>query len=944
VSSRVVVCRGLRRAVLAVLLVGSLGALQYSTLALQSVSLAWSPSPDTNVVGYRVYYGVASRTYTNMVDVGAATNATISGLVEGSTYYFAATAYNILGLESDYSAEVFYTVPGGPVNQPPTLNAINSVTINEDAGQQTVNLSGISSGASNEVQTLTVTASSGNTAVIPNPTVSYSSPNSTGTLTFTPVANAFGSAVVTVTVNDGQATNSTITRTFTVTVNPVNDVPTLNTIGSVTLNQNAGLQTVNLAGIGTGAANESQTLTVTASSGNTGVIPNPTVNYTSPNSTGTLTFTPVANASGSAIITVTVNDNGTSNNIVTRTFTVTVNSVNQPPTLNTINSVTINEDGGLQTVSLSGISSGASNEVQTLTVTASSGNTGVIPNPTVNYTSPNSTGTLTFTPVTNASGSAIITVAVNDGGASNSTVSRTFTVTVNAVNDAPTITAIADQTIATNTSAGPIALTIGDVETGAASLTLRATSSSATLIPTNNITFGGSGASRTVTLRPLADQSGSATITVSVSDGSATTSATFQLTVLGSPAPPSGFMIVINGNGAVSPVLDTRQLVEGQTYTITAVPAVSNMFAGWSGSLVSSDPQLTFVMKPNLVLQANFVPSALDKAGGTYNGLYYEGDEVKVPSSGAFTVAVTSRGTYSGRLQTGTGRYSISGQLDSQGQASNTVFLKNGSQVTVAVRMGAGDYAEQVFGHVVNHAYKAALQGDRAVFSAKTNPSPFAGTYTLVLPGLCDGKGGVTLGDGYGTARVDGNGRVKFKGVLADGTKIAQSAVVSKDGAWPLYIPLYKGAGSMLSWLTFSDQAESDLGGKLSWIKLPSFMARYYPTGLTNESDVVGSKFVRRTGSPVLDLAQARLEIKGGDLLADICSPVSLGADNKAVNSGAEQVSVSFSSSSGTFAGKAIDPSTGLPVAVKGVVLQKLNRGYGFVLGSDQSSQVVFQP
>ena len=896
------------------------------------------------MVGYRVYYGVASRTYTNMVDVGAATNVTISGLVEGKTYYFAATAYNILGLESDYSDEVVYTIPGGAVvNQPPTLNALSNIARNEDAGLQTVSLSGIGPGATNEVQTLTVTASSANTALIPNPTVTYTSPNSTGTLTFTPVANASGSALITVTVNDGQATNNTVTRTFTVTVNAVNDLPTLNTIGNLSVNENAGLQTVSLSGIGSGAANESQTLTLTASSGNTAVIPNPTVNYTSPNSTGTLTFTPVASASGSAVITVTLNDNGASNNIVTRTFTVTVSSVNQPPTLNALNNVTISEDAGLQTVNLSGISSGAANETQTLTVTASSGSTGVIPNPTVNYTSPNTTGTLTFTPVTNASGSATVTVTVNDGGVSNNTIARTFTVTVNAVNDTPTIAAIGNQTIATNTSTGPLAFSIGDVETAAASLTLRATSSATTLIPTNNIAFGGSGANRTVTLTPVANQSGTANITITVSDGSATASSTFQLTVLGSPSPPLGFMIVISGNGAVSPDLNSQQLIEGETYTVTAVPAVSNMFAGWNGGIVSSDPQLTFVMKPNLVLQANFVPSELDKAAGTYSGLYYESDEVKVPSSGAFTVAVTTRGTYSGRLQSGASRSSFTGQLDSQGQASNTIYLKNGSQVNVDLRMGAGDYSERVFGHVSNRTYKAGLQGDRAVFNLKTNPARFAGNYTVLLPGLSDG-GGVTLGDGFGTARVDGNGRIRFKGILADGTKISQSALVSRNGEWPLYVPLYKGGGSVLSWLTFTNEAESDLCGKVSWIKLPSFMARYYPTGLTNECGAIGSTFVRPVGSAILDLPQAQLKVCGGDLLADFTNSVSLGPDNKVLCTSGGPVMLSFAVSTGTFAGKTTDPSTGLAVAFRGVVLQKLNKGYGFLLGSDQSSQVAFEP
>src|SRR5205807_1422838 len=121
------------------------------------------------------------------------------------------------------------------------------------------------------------------------------------------------------------------------------------------------------------------------------------------------------------------------------TFTVTVNAVNDAPTLDAIpNPAAINEDAGLQTVSLSGISAGGG-ESQTLTVSAVSNNTALIPNPTVSYTSPNATGSLSYTPVANASGTATITVSVQDnGGTANGgidTFTRTFTVTVNAVND-----------------------------------------------------------------------------------------------------------------------------------------------------------------------------------------------------------------------------------------------------------------------------------------------------------------------------------------------------------------------------------------------------------------------------------------------------------------------------------------------------------------------------
>jgi hypothetical protein len=86
-----------------------------------SVTLAWNPSTDPNTAGYNLYYGVASRTYTNMVNPSNVTTGTISGLIAGTTYFFAATAYNILGMESALSDEVSYTVP---VTTPGTLASL----------------------------------------------------------------------------------------------------------------------------------------------------------------------------------------------------------------------------------------------------------------------------------------------------------------------------------------------------------------------------------------------------------------------------------------------------------------------------------------------------------------------------------------------------------------------------------------------------------------------------------------------------------------------------------------------------------------------------------------------------------------------------------------------------------------------------------------------------
>lgn len=388
-------------------------------LATVSIPLAWTPGVDPNITGYKIYYGLASGVYTNSVDVGNVTNATITGLSGNTTYYFAATAYNADGTLSDFSNES--TVD---VMTPPTMNALGSLSINENAGLQTVNLTGLGLGTG---QTLSLTAVSSNPALIPDPAVNYTSPAATGTLSFTPAINAYGSATITVTGNNGQARSNLVTQTFTVSVAPVYQPPTLNALGNLSINENAGLQTVNLTGLSLGTG---QALNITAVSSNPGLIPIPAVNYTSPAAVGTLSFSPATNSSGTATITVTANNGLSQSNLITRTFTVNVAAVNQPPTLNPIGNLTLNFNSAAQIVDLTGISSGGPDQVQTLAITATSSNLKVVASPTVSYTSPKTGGTLTIQPIANTNGISTITVTVNNGGKSNNIITRSFTVTI----------------------------------------------------------------------------------------------------------------------------------------------------------------------------------------------------------------------------------------------------------------------------------------------------------------------------------------------------------------------------------------------------------------------------------------------------------------------------------------------------------------------------------
>jgi len=96
-----------------------------------SVSIAWDPPiPSNNVAGYKIYYGLESRTYSGAVDAGSATQGAVPSLDPAKTYYFAITAYNASTNESDYSAELVWD------NTAPTVTGPAKVTLEIDEGRE----------------------------------------------------------------------------------------------------------------------------------------------------------------------------------------------------------------------------------------------------------------------------------------------------------------------------------------------------------------------------------------------------------------------------------------------------------------------------------------------------------------------------------------------------------------------------------------------------------------------------------------------------------------------------------------------------------------------------------------------------------------------------------------------------------------------------------------
>jgi hypothetical protein len=687
-------------------------------LADQSVTLTWSPSPDTNAVGYKIYYGGASQAYTNTVALGNVTNVTVSGLTEGATYYFAATTVSAAGTESIFSNEATYAIPLSATNVvpgtgvPPSLAAIPSLTIYQNAGVQTVIVSNIDSGVQNGNLNLSVTATSSDATIIPSPVMSYTSGNTYGILTFAPAANAAGTATVTVTVNNGAGFNNLGSQSFTVTVLPVvNAGPTFDALTNLTIYQNAGAQTVVLTNINSGLMDGNVNVTVSADTSDATIIPAPTVNYTNGNNFGTLTFAPVPGALGTATVTVTIGNGNSSDNFVSQAFTVTVVPVPPatPPTLDAITNLVIYQNAGLQIVPLTGISSGSASP--NLTISAISSNPALIPAPTVNYASPNNSGSLTFAPVANAVGTATVTVTADNGGASNNLVTQTFTVTVvanPAVNQSPTLDAIANVTLVQGAAEN---ITLTGISSGSSAenqiLRVTASSSNPALVPAPLIRYVNRASTATMTVRSSGLGVGTATITVTVNDGGRSNNIvrqSFTVTVQANQPPTLDAIadVTVAENSGVQTVtltgITSGSPTENQNLRVSAVSSNPRLLSVPLVQYTSpaNTAQLTFKPLPNRTGTATITVTVND--GGRNNNFVRQ----------HFTVTVTAPSTNASPFHLSSGTNGV-----------------NPAATLSAATSAAGQFSFQVTG-VVGGKYVVQASSDLAHWtSVETNTAPF---------------------------------------------------------------------------------------------------------------------------------------------------------------------------------------------------------------------------
>jgi len=278
-------------------------------------------------------------------------------------------------------------------------------------------------------------------------------------------------------------------------------------------------------------------------------VPVPT--FSGSGDTRTLTFAPVAEANGSAIITVTATDDGgnvpdTEFDTLSRTFTITVDAVNDSPAFDEVATQVFGEDAGPLEVPITGVTTGGGTDetvAQTVTFVATSSLPTLIPDPT--FTGSGATRTISLDSVTDESGSATITVTATDdggvvGGLDVDAFTQSFTVLVTAVNDAPLFDDVLAVSVEEDAGSSTVDITGvgpgGGADEASQGLLFTATSSDTSIVP--NPSVGISGDTATATFTPTTDANGTATITLTLTDSGSSTGShvntqtkTFDITV-----------------------------------------------------------------------------------------------------------------------------------------------------------------------------------------------------------------------------------------------------------------------------------------------------------------------------------------------------------------------------------------------------------------------------
>jgi hypothetical protein len=485
------------------------------------------------------------------------------------------------------------------------------------------------------------------------------------TITYTPNANYHGSDSFVINFSDGVAD---IEKTISVTVNSVNDNPVINlSATSITTNEDT-------AGNVTYTYTDIDGNTVSATIKTNGSNGSATISGT------TITYTPNANYNGNDSIVVTFTDGAGYTNDVT--IPVTVNSVNDLPTITMNTTITTNEDTN-GTLSFSVTDIDGDSVTNSVSTNASNGTINITNN-TINYKpNENYNGTDTFT----------MSFVDTNGGV----VQKVVTVNITAINDTPVITMDTNATINEDTTANFV-FSATDVD---------GDSISATIVnaPTDgNATINGT----TITYTPNANYYGSDSFDVRFSDGVVNVDKNITVTITSVNDLPTitiSDVLSVNKNDSATIEYTIADVETNATIAMTTLP--TNGQAVLNDSNITYTPTTDYTGNDSLVLTITdsdggittktisikvlSISTTTDEDGNTNIGIAFKddnGDDVTFTTISALedinqTVSATGSITNSVEVTSSENKVAIVNLIDVNGTVQNTSTITKADNTVV---------------------------------------------------------------------------------------------------------------------------------------------------------------------------------------------------------------------------------------------------------------------
>ena len=568
-----------------------------STLEDTLVSFTLSGATDVDIPAQTLQYKLitppANGSLSNCIQTGSY-NTDISCDYTPSSHFNGSDSFTYRANDTltDSSTDSTVNINITAVNDAPTVPSTQSLSTNEDIP---INFN-LNSGSDIEGQSLTYT-------IVSSPASgNLSCTGGTSTAcTYTPALNFNGTTTFTYKANDGALDSNT--ATVTITINSINDAPVMAADQTEVTNEDNSVN-FTLSGA-TDVDGDSLTYKIVTAP-TQGTLSNCiTTTY---GTDLTCTYTPNLNYNGSDSFTYIATD-GSTTAATHATVNLTINAVNDAPTLATTQSISTNEDTPLNF----NLNSGSDIDGDTLSyIVVASPASG-----SLSCTGGTSTA-CTYTPALNFNGTTTFTYKANDGALDSNTA--TVTITINSINDAPVMAA--DQTEVTNEDNSVNFTLSGATDVDGDSLTYKIVTAPTQGTLSNCITTT-YGTDLTCTYTPNLNYNGSDSFTYIATDGSTTaaTHATVNLTINAvndAPTLATTQSISTNEDTPLNFNLNSGSDIDGDTlsYIVVASPASGSLSCtGGTSTACTYTPALNFNGTTTFTYKAN--DGALDSNTAT---------------------------------------------------------------------------------------------------------------------------------------------------------------------------------------------------------------------------------------------------------------------------------------------------------------------------------------